>query len=132
MGWDPHQQIKLYAIGLRPENFLDDLTCLGFTQAHVARETGHTPQAMGNWAHGRRPIPKVILTWLRREASIEALLLENEYLRNRLRACLDREAVNGLAPIRDPDYDSRLRKQSPKGMRILRRKTVTRRPRKPN
>lgn len=116
MQWDPVEQIKLYAIGHAPENFLADLTYLGFTQAHVARETGHTPQAVSNWAHARRPIPKGVLAWLRQAARIHALRLETEYLQKRLRVCLDRGKANGLAPVEDPDYDRNLAKRSPRGI----------------
>ena len=131
MRWEPVEQIKLYGIGLSPEKLLDDLTYLGFTQAHLARETGHTQQAVGNWVHGRRPIPKGVLAWLRKAGCERALILEIEYLQARLRDCLDREKANGFAPISDPDYDQRLAKRSPKGIRIIRRKTVIRRPRGP-
>lgn len=130
MQWDPVEQIEWYAVGRAPEKFLEDLSSLGFTQAHVARETGHTPQAVSNWAHGRRQIPKGVLAWLQQAARIRALRDETEYLQRRLRACLDYEKANGLVPLDHPEYDRSLAKRSQKGIRVVRRKTVIRRTRK--
>jgi transcriptional regulator with XRE-family HTH domain len=110
----------------RPEEALQNLRYLGLTQMHVARQTGHTPQEVSQWVHGRASAPKPVLAWLGQYATILRQRIEIEYLQSRLRGNLDHAQMRGITPLRDPDYDQfNLRERSPRGQRIERRLTVT-------